>query len=209
GEDCGIWHTCNPDLSFCSGYEAVYGKGKHGMLKQWEKVFNEWVLNSFDVKADYAKKFANPYLRRFDEYRRVFNNEVEQLSNEYILRIGKKGYVPDDVWEKCGKTMGEQHTHDTMKGTKKNNYGKARLKKLNMSCLWEMRFLKICLTKIHSLPPLFEFRAMLSGDKLTSRDKSLDLSAFKLSYLFSSFLSSGSSVVGDRMGFSESIVTSH
>ncbi|GKC37207.1 hypothetical protein Tco_1049591 [Tanacetum coccineum] len=35
GEDCRIWPTCNPDLSFCSGHEAVYGKGKHGMLKQW------------------------------------------------------------------------------------------------------------------------------------------------------------------------------
>nr|GEW15461.1 hypothetical protein [Tanacetum cinerariifolium] len=27
GEDYGVWPTCNPDLSFCSGYEAVYGKG--------------------------------------------------------------------------------------------------------------------------------------------------------------------------------------
>nr|GEV19546.1 zinc finger, CCHC-type [Tanacetum cinerariifolium] len=44
-------------------------------------------------------------------------------------------------------------------------------------------------------------------DKLTSGDKSLDLSAFKLSRLFFSFLSSGSLVVGDRIGFSESIVT--
>ncbi|GKD28875.1 hypothetical protein Tco_1239653 [Tanacetum coccineum] len=33
--------------------------------------------------------------------RRVFNNEIEHLSNEYILRIRKKGYVMDDVWEKC------------------------------------------------------------------------------------------------------------
>ncbi|GJZ38506.1 phospholipase-like protein [Tanacetum coccineum] len=135
GEDCRIWPTCNPELSFCSRYEAVYGKGEHKMLKQWvcfrdhkrrnvkgicmefadflhvrhtniansdqEKVFNKWVLDSFDVEDDYAKKFANPYSRKFDKYRRVFNNEVEQLSNEYILRIGKKGYVLDDVWEKC------------------------------------------------------------------------------------------------------------
>nr|GEX86420.1 hypothetical protein [Tanacetum cinerariifolium] len=46
-------------------------------------------------------------------------------------------------------------------------------------------------------------------DKLTSRDKSLDLSAFKLSRLLFIFLSSGSLVVGDRIGFSESIVTTH
>nr|GEW81850.1 hypothetical protein [Tanacetum cinerariifolium] len=31
----GIWPTCNPDLSFCSGYEAIYEKEENGMLKQW------------------------------------------------------------------------------------------------------------------------------------------------------------------------------
>ncbi|GJV24482.1 putative reverse transcriptase domain-containing protein [Tanacetum coccineum] len=91
GEDCGIWPTCNPDLSFFSGYKAVYGKG---------------VLDSFDIEVDYAKMFANPYSRRFDEYKGIFINGVEQLSNEYELRIGKKGYVLDDVWEKCKQYHG-------------------------------------------------------------------------------------------------------
>ncbi|GJT90685.1 hypothetical protein Tco_1079530 [Tanacetum coccineum] len=51
---------------------------------------------------DFANLFyRNPYSRRFDEYKQVFDNEVEQLSNEYTLRIGIKGYVLDDVWEKC------------------------------------------------------------------------------------------------------------
>nr|GEU40708.1 hypothetical protein [Tanacetum cinerariifolium] len=56
--------------------------------------------------ADYAMKFANLYSRIFDKYRRVFNNELEQLSNEYILRIGKKRYVLDDVREKCKQKHG-------------------------------------------------------------------------------------------------------
>ncbi|GJZ71718.1 phospholipase-like protein [Tanacetum coccineum] len=34
-EDYRIWPTCNPDLSFCSGYNAIYGKEENGMLKQW------------------------------------------------------------------------------------------------------------------------------------------------------------------------------
>ncbi|GJW60824.1 phospholipase-like protein, partial [Tanacetum coccineum] len=34
-EDYRIWPTCNPDLSFCSGYDAIYEKEKNGMLKQW------------------------------------------------------------------------------------------------------------------------------------------------------------------------------
>ncbi|GJS18103.1 hypothetical protein Tco_0412575 [Tanacetum coccineum] len=61
----------------------------------------EKILDSFDVEYEYAKEIGNPYSRRFDEYKRVFDNEVENLSNEYTLRMGKKGYVLDDVWEKC------------------------------------------------------------------------------------------------------------
>ncbi|GKC10684.1 hypothetical protein Tco_1007466 [Tanacetum coccineum] len=66
-----------------------------------EFIFNEWILDSYDVKEEYAREIGDPYSRRFDEYNRVFKNEIEHLSNEYILRIGKKGYVLDEVWEKC------------------------------------------------------------------------------------------------------------
>nr|GEZ75915.1 hypothetical protein [Tanacetum cinerariifolium] len=34
-KDCGKWPTCNTDISFCSGNDAVYGKEESGMLKQW------------------------------------------------------------------------------------------------------------------------------------------------------------------------------
>ncbi|GJT56742.1 hypothetical protein Tco_0991796 [Tanacetum coccineum] len=61
-----------------------------------EFIFNEWILDSYDVKEEYAREIGNPYSRRFDEYNRVFNNEIEYLLNENILRIGKKGYVLDD-----------------------------------------------------------------------------------------------------------------
>ncbi|GJX68511.1 hypothetical protein Tco_0304238 [Tanacetum coccineum] len=35
GKDCGRWPTYNLDLSFCSGYDVIYGKGENGMLEQW------------------------------------------------------------------------------------------------------------------------------------------------------------------------------
>ncbi|GJV45516.1 hypothetical protein Tco_1430052 [Tanacetum coccineum] len=35
GKDYGMWPTCNPDLSFYSGYDVIYGKGENGMLEQW------------------------------------------------------------------------------------------------------------------------------------------------------------------------------
>ncbi|GKA38042.1 hypothetical protein Tco_0724607 [Tanacetum coccineum] len=67
--------------------------------EQFEASTNSGII--YDVKEEYAKETGNPYSKRFDEYKRVFNNEIEHLSNEYILRIGKKGYILDDVWEKC------------------------------------------------------------------------------------------------------------
>ncbi|GJX40869.1 splicing factor [Tanacetum coccineum] len=66
-----------------------------------ENVNRECLDNNFDVEEEYAKEIGNPYTRRFDEYKRVFDNEVENFSNEYTLRVGKKGYNLDDVWEIC------------------------------------------------------------------------------------------------------------
>ncbi|GJW02711.1 hypothetical protein Tco_1561567 [Tanacetum coccineum] len=66
-----------------------------------EFIFNEWILDSYDVDEEYAREIGDLCSRRFNEYNRMFKNEIENLSNEYILRIGKKGYVLDDVWEKC------------------------------------------------------------------------------------------------------------
>ncbi|GJU18816.1 phospholipase-like protein [Tanacetum coccineum] len=64
-----------------------FSPDRRGLVKRWHE--------------EYAREIGGPYSRRFDEYNRAFKNEIEHLSNEYILRIGKKGYVLDDVWEKC------------------------------------------------------------------------------------------------------------
>ncbi|GJW66009.1 zf-CCHC domain-containing protein [Tanacetum coccineum] len=45
---------------------------------------------SYDVEEEYAREIGDPYSRRFDEYNRVFKNEIEHLSNEYILRIERE-----------------------------------------------------------------------------------------------------------------------
>ncbi|GKD37424.1 hypothetical protein Tco_1257631 [Tanacetum coccineum] len=116
GEDYGMWPTCNPDSSFCYGCNEVFRKSKQGMLRQW-------ILDSFGVEEEYAKEIKNPYSRRFNEYKRVFDNEVENLSNEYNLRIGKIGYALDDVWEKCEQYHKKLSILDTMLDMRKKNYG--------------------------------------------------------------------------------------
>ncbi|GJW52761.1 hypothetical protein Tco_0096846, partial [Tanacetum coccineum] len=85
-------------------------------------------INSFDVEEEYAKEIRNPYSRRFDEYKQVFNNEVEQLSNEYTLRIGKKGYVLDDVGRNASNTIEKLSILGTTKDSKKMSYGEVEMK---------------------------------------------------------------------------------
>ncbi|GKB80056.1 phospholipase-like protein, partial [Tanacetum coccineum] len=115
-KDCGKWPTCNPNLSFCSGYDAIYGKEESRMLKQWIcfrdherqivggngmiladflkvseaikcEMFKEWVKENFDFEVDFGKTRDDPYSRRFDVYKEKFDSEIEQLANEYDLRV--------------------------------------------------------------------------------------------------------------------------
>ncbi|GJX61090.1 hypothetical protein Tco_0293990 [Tanacetum coccineum] len=66
-------------------------------------VLNEWVLDCFDEESETNK---DPFLRSLEEYKLAFDMEIEQLADEYELDIGKKGYVLDDIWEKC------EHVHE-------------------------------------------------------------------------------------------------
>ncbi|GJY39434.1 hypothetical protein Tco_0425798 [Tanacetum coccineum] len=123
GKYCRMWPTCDRDSKFCFEYNEVFRVNKQGGLRMWiffrdherrtvkgsymgftdflQVRYDTTWERSYDVKEEYAREIGDPYSRRFDEYNRVFKNEIEHLSNEYILRIGKKGYVLDDVWEKC------------------------------------------------------------------------------------------------------------
>ncbi|GJY75155.1 phospholipase-like protein [Tanacetum coccineum] len=144
GEDYGMWQSCDPDSKFCFGYNEVFRVNEQGTLRQWicfrnnerramkgsymgfadflqvrfgqHKIDDTTWERSYNVKKEYAREIGNPYSRRFDEYNRVFNNEIVHLSNEYIIRIGKKGYVLDDIWEKCQQNYMKPMKHGTKRG---------------------------------------------------------------------------------------------
>ncbi|GKA61337.1 hypothetical protein Tco_0760744 [Tanacetum coccineum] len=69
-------------------------------------VLNEWILDSFDMEADFERTHNDPYSSSLHEYKAVFDNEIKQVANKYELRIGKKGYVLDNIWEKCEQVHG-------------------------------------------------------------------------------------------------------
>ncbi|GKC85746.1 BYPASS-related protein [Tanacetum coccineum] len=89
--------------------------------------FKEWLLTKvgyIDVSEpvmkallkswliDYFRKelVKDPRSRSFDDYKWVFNLEIDKLADEYELRIGKKGHMLDDIWENYKKVQGD-NTH--------------------------------------------------------------------------------------------------
>ncbi|GJX92247.1 hypothetical protein Tco_0345573, partial [Tanacetum coccineum] len=66
-----------------------------------EFIFNEWILDSYDVKEEYAREIGNPYSRRFDEYNRKTNEawHDEAYEEDEMWRSGdeKTDYDPPYV----------------------------------------------------------------------------------------------------------------
>ncbi|GJR53187.1 hypothetical protein Tco_1403708 [Tanacetum coccineum] len=66
-----------------------------------EFIFNEWILDSYDVEEEYAREIGDPYSRRFDEYNRKTNEawHDEAYEEDEMWRIGdeKTDYDPPYV----------------------------------------------------------------------------------------------------------------
>ncbi|GKB02075.1 hypothetical protein Tco_0830119 [Tanacetum coccineum] len=61
-------------------------------------LLKSWVINCFKEALDPDK---DPMEKRFDDYKWVFDLEIEQLADEYELGIGKKGHILDIIWKNC------------------------------------------------------------------------------------------------------------
>ncbi|GKB07527.1 reverse transcriptase domain-containing protein [Tanacetum coccineum] len=75
-------------------------------------VLNEWVLDCFE---DESKTSKDLFSRSFEEYKLVFDIEIEQLANEYELGIGKKG-TSEWVNVKGNDPEGDGHSKKCPKG---------------------------------------------------------------------------------------------
>ncbi|GJZ10482.1 hypothetical protein Tco_0545241 [Tanacetum coccineum] len=63
-------------------------------------LLKSWVINCFEETLDPNK---DPMERSFDDYKWVFDGEIEQLADEYELGIGKKGHILEIIWESYKK----------------------------------------------------------------------------------------------------------
>ncbi|GJT12427.1 BYPASS-related protein [Tanacetum coccineum] len=59
-----------------------------------------WLIDCF--QEDIVK---DPRERSFEDYKWMFNLEINQLADKYELGIGKKGHMLDDIWENCRKVQ--------------------------------------------------------------------------------------------------------
>ncbi|GKA55040.1 hypothetical protein Tco_0753989 [Tanacetum coccineum] len=67
-------------------------------------LLKSWIIDFFEEALDPDK---DPIERSFDDYKWVFDLEIEQLADEYELGIGKKGYILDMIWENCKNIQGK------------------------------------------------------------------------------------------------------
>nr|GEW33110.1 hypothetical protein [Tanacetum cinerariifolium] len=84
-------HVFNREISLGVGHIDVNESVKKALLKSW-------VIGCFEETLDPDK---DPMKRSFDDYKWVFDLEIEQLAYEYELGIEKKGHILDMIWENC------------------------------------------------------------------------------------------------------------
>ncbi|GJY75565.1 hypothetical protein Tco_0480681 [Tanacetum coccineum] len=77
------------------GHNDVSEPVKRALLKTW-------LINCFQEEL-----VKDPRSRSFDDYKWMFDLEINQLADEYELRIGNKGHMLDDIWENCKKVQGD------------------------------------------------------------------------------------------------------
>ena len=67
------------------------------------KVFVEWMIDSYSEESDAPKGYEGPFDRSFEKFKSEFEREILELLDEYGLKIGVKGYMLQDIWEKIVK----------------------------------------------------------------------------------------------------------
>ncbi|GJQ97679.1 hypothetical protein Tco_0008818 [Tanacetum coccineum] len=79
------------------GHTNVNESVKKAMLKSW-------VIDCFEEALDPNK---DPRGRSFNDYKWVFDLEIEKLADEYELGIGKKGHMLEMIWENYKNIQGK------------------------------------------------------------------------------------------------------
>ncbi|GJS53917.1 ribonuclease H-like domain-containing protein [Tanacetum coccineum] len=90
---------CTIGRRFCLEQKVKFKEGHLDISKSVRKdLLRLWVIDRFTKALDPDK---NPLERCLDEYKWVFHSKIEELADEYEIKIGEKGQILKDIWEKC------------------------------------------------------------------------------------------------------------
>ncbi|GJU70480.1 reverse transcriptase domain-containing protein [Tanacetum coccineum] len=102
-----------PTLNFTSVQEDCKPRPKDYPFKDWlltkvghtdinepvkKALLKTWLIDCFQEEL-----VKDPRSRSFNDYKWMFDFEIDQLADEYELGIGKKGHMLDDIWENFKK----------------------------------------------------------------------------------------------------------
>ncbi|GJU40794.1 reverse transcriptase domain-containing protein, partial [Tanacetum coccineum] len=109
GEIYMINSTSNKEYTFHTSSDAS------SRVEQTNDLHNE---NNY-CNQEQGWSLKDPRERSFDDYKWMFDLEVDQLADEYELGIRKKGHMLDDIWENCKKVQGDNTYRGMIKNQKK------------------------------------------------------------------------------------------
>ncbi|GKB47316.1 reverse transcriptase domain-containing protein, partial [Tanacetum coccineum] len=93
----GIGYERVKDSVWSERYSEWCNKNSHDEKpRPRDYTFKEWFTEALDPDKD-------PLERCFVEYNWVFHKEIEQLADEYEIKIREKGQVLEEIWTKCKK----------------------------------------------------------------------------------------------------------
>nr|GEU46636.1 hypothetical protein [Tanacetum cinerariifolium] len=139
-----VWPTCDPTMKLCYEGNETSEVDEQGSLKYWHCHFEDerksmkggnlsfpnfflvrYEINQGDglVWDNRPTKYPRP--RSFDDYKWVFDLEIDQLVDEYELGKGKKGDMLEDIWEYYEKVQGITQTGGTIISLKRMRDKKA------------------------------------------------------------------------------------
>ncbi|GJU52960.1 hypothetical protein Tco_1226674 [Tanacetum coccineum] len=91
-------------------------KGDLDISKSFRKdLFRLWVIDKSTEALDLDE---DPFERCLDEYNWVFPKEIEQLPDEYEIKIREKRQVLEEIWTKCKKVEERIRIGDSFEVTK-------------------------------------------------------------------------------------------
>ncbi|GJW79923.1 hypothetical protein Tco_0143898 [Tanacetum coccineum] len=125
--DALIWDSryaewCNISPSFeASSQESNKSRPRYYTFREWtlikvrntdisepmkKELLKLWLIDCFQDNSDCENNLT---YRSFDDYKWEFNLEIDKLSDEYKLGMGKKGHILDHIWEYCNQVHNKNY----------------------------------------------------------------------------------------------------